>query len=209
MDPLILASTSPFRRELLARLGLPFEVVSPGYAETALPGVSVRELALRHAVGKAHSVSERFRDRVVIGSDQAADLGGAALGKPGTLAGAVAQLSRLSGKRVAFHTGLAVVRGGQVETAVETYRVQVRTLSPEEIETYVAVERPLDSAGAFRIEGLGIALMEGLEGRDYTALIGLPLIALTDLLGRFGIRVLSPETQGLRNSGALSSGPAR
>lgn len=190
MPPLILASTSPARRELLARLGLPFEVMAPDYEESAVPGLEPRALALLHAVGKARSAARRFPDRLVIGSDQIAEVGGRRLGKPGTEAAAVSQLRAMAGRQVTFHTGLAVVSGDREETALETVRVTLRPLSPEEIEAYVAAERPLDSAGSFRIEGLGIALMEAVEGRDFTALVGLPLIALTSLLERFGVRVL-------------------
>ncbi|MBI5446179.1 MAG: septum formation protein Maf [Deltaproteobacteria bacterium] len=189
--PLLLASTSPARRELLARLGIPFEAVAPDYEEAACPGLSGPELALRHALGKALSVAGRHPDRIAIGSDQAAELDGELLGKPGTQEAAVAQLLRMSGRRIAFHTGLALVCGGRRETAVETYWVRLRHLSPEQAAAYVARERPLGCAGSFKIEGLGISLMQALEGRDYTALIGLPLIALTELLGRFGVDVLA------------------
>lgn len=201
MNPLVLASTSVFRRELLARLGLPFEAVAPDYEERAIPGVEPAALALRHASGKARSVAARYPDRIVIGSDQVADVDGHLLGKPGTEAAAVAQLSRMAGRSVAFHTGLALVQGAREETALETVRVNLRPLSPEAIEAYVAAERPLDSAGSFRIEGLGIALMESVEGRDFTALVGLPLIALTSLLAAFGVRVLEDAARELRNRG--------
>ncbi len=201
MKPLVLASTSPFRRELLGRLGLPFEAVAPDYEERASPGLEPAALALRHASGKAHSVAARYPDRIVIGSDQVAEVDGHLLGKPGTESAAVSQLRRMAGRSVAFHTGLSVVRGPREETALETVRVTLRPLSPEEIEAYVAAERPLDSAGSFRIEGLGIALMESVEGGDFTALVGLPLIALTSLLAAFGVRVLEEAARELRNRG--------
>ena len=198
MKPLVLASTSPYRRELLARLRLPFEAVAPAYAEGPVPGLSPTELALRHAVGKARSVAAAFPGRLVIGSDQVAEVEGELLGKPGTEEAALGQLARMAGRRVVFHTGLAVVAGGRVESLVESFAVRLRALPREALRAYVARELPLDTAGSFQIEGLGIALMEGLEGRDYTALIGLPLIALTELLGRFGLDVLRP---GPRQSG--------
>lgn len=187
---LVLASTSPFRRELLGRLGIPFEVASPEYEEANCAGLSPREQALRHAVGKARAVAASVGDRVVIGSDQVADLGGAPLGKPGSREAAREQLARMAGRAVDFHTGLAVMRGDCEEATVETFRVVLRPLSPAQIRAYVDRELPLDCAGSFRIEGLGIALMERLEGPDYTALIGLPLVALVRMLGRFGIDVL-------------------
>lgn len=190
---LILASTSPFRRELLARLGLPFAAVPPEYAEGPLPGLDPADTALAHALGKAREVAGRFPGGVVIGSDQVAEVDGEVLGKPGTPEAAVAQLLRMSGKRVRFHTGVAAVRGCRAEAAVETFEVRVRPLSRDQVEAYVERERPFNCAGSFRVEGLGIALMEALEGRDYTALIGLPLIALTELLGRLGIDVLTGE----------------
>jgi len=190
MDTLILASTSPYRRELLARLGYPFESVAPEYEEARIPGLSPSALALCHAVGKARSVAARCPGRIVIGSDQVAELDGDTLGKPGGQAAAVSQLLRMAGRSVAFHTALAVVRDEREESALETYTVRLRDLSREEIEEYVRADRPFGCAGAFRIESRGIALMEELRGRDYTALIGLPLIALTDLLRRFGVRVL-------------------
>jgi septum formation protein len=192
VKPLVLASTSPFRRELLARLRLPFEAEAPAYGEEPVPGLTPRQLALRHAIGKARSVARGRPGQIVVGSDQVAALGRRALGKPGTRERAVEQLTRMAGRSVAFHTGLALVRDGREEWTVETVRVRVRPLVRWEIEAYVAAEEPLACAGSFRIEGLGIALMEEVRGRDFTALIGLPLIALTHLLSRFGVSVLHP-----------------
>lgn len=189
--PLLLASTSPFRRELLARLGLPFDVVAPDYAEEPVAGLAPRDLALCHALGKARSAAAAAPGRLVIGSDQVAELDGRALGKPGTREGAVAQLAAMTGRRVVFHTGLALVCDAREEAVVETFAVILRRLPLEALQAYVDRERPLECAGSFRVEGLGIALMEALEGRDYTALIGLPLIALTALLERFGVDVLA------------------
>ncbi|MBI5015643.1 MAG: septum formation protein Maf [Deltaproteobacteria bacterium] len=189
-SPVILASTSPFRRELLGRLGLPFEAVAPDYVEGEVAGLAPRDLAARHAAGKARSVARLFPGRVVIGSDQVAELDGRALGKPEDAAAAVAQLTAMAGRRVLFHTGLALVRDAREELTVETFAVVLRRLPLRALRSYVEREQPLGCAGSFRIEGLGIALMEALEGRDYTALIGLPLIALTSLLARFGVDVL-------------------
>jgi septum formation protein len=200
----LLASTSPYRKELLARLGHPFESVAPEYEETCVPGLSAREIALCHALGKARSVAVRSPGRIVIGSDQVGELDGDILGKPGDPEAAVSQLLRMAGRPVAFHTGLAVVRDEQEETAVETYMVRLRELSPEEIEAYVRADRPVGCAGAFRIESRGIALMEELRGRDYTALIGLPLIALTDLLSGFGVHVLSQRSAAFTHGGTCS-----
>ncbi|GAB6063126.1 Maf family protein [Deferrisoma palaeochoriense] len=189
--PLILASTSSYRRELLERLRLPFEVAEPAYDEPALTGVAPAELARRHALGKARSVAAAHPERIVIGSDQVAELEGEILGKPGTRERAVAQLLRASGRAVRFHTGLAVVWGGREETTVEPFSVTFRRLTPAQVEAYVDLDRPLGSAGSFKIEALGIALMERMEGRDYTALIGLPLMALVDRLEALGVDVLT------------------
>lgn len=190
LTPLVLASTSRYRKELLARLRVPFEAVSPPYEEFDLPGLSGPERAIRHALGKARSVAGRMPGRLVIGSDQVAESRGEILGKPATADAAVAQLLSMAGRTSDFHTGVAVVRGGDEAAAVETVKVTLRQLSRAEIEAYVAADLPLDCAGSFRVEGLGIALMEAVEGRDYTALIGLPLIAVVRLLERFGVPVL-------------------
>ena len=199
MASLVLASTSAGRRELLARLGMEFTVCAPVYDECAVPGLAPGQLALLHALGKARSVAGRTPGRVVIGSDQVATLDGKILGKPGTVARAEDQLRGMAGRWVTFHTGLAVVRDGEERSCVEPFRVRLRPLSPQAIAAYVAAERPLHCAGSFRVEGLGIALMEELQGRDYTALIGLPLIALTGLLGELGVEVLA----GLAGGGQL------
>ncbi len=199
---MILASTSPYRKELLARLGVPFEVVSPDYDERPVPGLPPRDLALRHALGKARSVARRNPDRIVIGSDQVAEVDGKILEKPGGRERAVGQLLEASGRTVRFHTGLALVWGGKEAFRVEPFSVHFRRLTRQQVEAYVEVDRPFGSAGAFRVESLGIALMEGMEGRDHTALIGLPLIALVELLGRFGVDVLLESLQGVHPSSA-------
>ncbi len=193
MKPILLASTSPFRRELLARLGVPFEVAAPAYEEGPVPGLGPAALAVHHALGKARSVADRRAGWVVVGSDQVADLDGRILGKPGTEANAITQLLAASGRVVVFHTGLAVVAGGGEHTRCVRVEAHLRRLSRDQVETYVRRDRPLGSAGSFRIEALGIALMERVVGEDFTALVGLPLIALTELLGRIGIDVLGSE----------------
>ncbi len=188
--PLILASTSPYRRELLARLRLPFEARPPVYTEEVDPGVLPGDLALRHALGKARSLARGAPHRIVVGSDQVAELDGDVLGKPGSAEGAVAQLVRASGRVVRFHTAVAVCWRGREESAVERFAVRFRNLTRDQIAAYVEADEPYGSAGSFRIESLGIALMERMEGSDYTGLIGLPLIALTRLLARLGVDVL-------------------
>lgn len=191
--PLILASTSRYRRELLGRLRLPFEVESPGVEETALPGEAPAALAARLALAKAAAVAGRHPGAVVIGSDQVAECRGRALGKPGTAPRAAEQLSAASGSTVVFHTAVAVLAPGPAGPQVHTdeTRVQFRKLSAAEIERYVALDEPLDCAGSFRSEGLGVALFEAVETRDPTALIGLPLIWLAGALASAGLPVLS------------------
>lgn len=195
MKPLILASTSPFRRELLGRLGLPFEAHAPDYAEVAPEGMSADplkpgDLARHHALGKARSLVGRFPGRIIVGSDQVAELDGEILGKPLTEERAVEQLTRMAGRTVRFHTGMALVRDKEERLVCEPFGVRLRPLTEAQIRDYVKREQPLHSAGSFQIEGLGISLMETLEGRDLNALIGLPLMALTDLLAEFGVAVL-------------------
>ena len=190
-EKLLLASTSPYRKELLSRLGLPFDALAPRYEETPVSGLSAGELALLHARGKALSLAAHHPGRIVIGSDQVAEVDGDIIGKPGSAENAVLQLARMSGRTITFHTGLAVASGGRVSEACVPFRATLRSLTPREIGVYVEREMPLDCAGSFKIEGLGIALMERLEGDDFTALIGLPLIALTKLLGEAGVEVLA------------------
>jgi 7-methyl-GTP pyrophosphatase len=189
---LVLASTSRYRRELLARLGYPFIVETPGTDETALAGEAPAATARRLAEAKARAVAMRFRDAIVVGSDQVADAGGVAISKPGDHAGAVAQLQALSGRTIVFHTAVAVVdaASGRCGSRLVDVRSTFRSLSADAIETYLRRETPYDCAGAVRSEALGIALFERIESDDPTALIGLPLIALTDLLRAEGIDVL-------------------
>jgi septum formation protein len=190
--PLILGSTSRYRRALLERLGLPFRVVAPDLDETALPGEVASLTALRLAEAKARVVAKRFPNALVIGSDQVADCAGEHVGKPGTRAAAVTQLRALSGRTVTFHTGVALVdsTSGRCRTALVDVVSTFRTLGEDEIEVYLDREQPYDCAGSVRSEGLGIALFERIDSSDPTALIGLPLIALTRLLGEEGVDVL-------------------
>ena len=188
---LLLASTSPYRRELLSGLRLPFECVSPRVDETPLPGESPVELASRLAGEKAAAVHALEPGAFVIGSDQVADLDGRALGKPGDAATARAQLATASGRTFVFHTAVCVVdtraRPPCAYAAADITRVVLRTLTADEIARYVAAEAPLDCAGSFKAEGLGISLFERIESSDPTALIGLPLIALARLLRMAGV----------------------
>lgn len=190
--PLILASTSPYRRALLERLGLPFIQESPSVDETALAGECPEALVLRLAKAKAMVVAKRHPEAIVIGSDQMAVLGQQVLGKPGSPEAAIAQLSMLSGQSVRFLTGLAVScqAQGQHLAEVVSFTVQMRQLSTAEIADYVARDNPVDAAGSFKSEGLGIALFERMEGEDPSALIGLPLIRLRRMLADCGVRVL-------------------
>ena len=188
----ILASTSRYRRELLARIVPTFATVSPDVDETAGPDEAPAALAERLARAKAGAVAALHPGQVVIGSDQVADLDGMALGKPGHPDRAVAQLQRCSGRTVAFHTAVSVVApDGARRGAIEVTRVRFRTLTQAEIERYVGRERPLDCAGSFKAEGLGIALFEAIESEDPTALIGLPLIATCRLLRAAGFDPLA------------------
>lgn len=187
---LILASTSSYRRELLSRFGLDFEVVAPGVDETVLPGEGPPATAQRLATAKAEAVARLNPRAVVIGSDQVAESGGMRLEKPGNRDNAIQQLSAMSGQSIVFHTAVTVVGPSAIAGhALVPTRVRFRRLALEQIERYVDREKPFDCAGSAKVEGLGISLIEGLEGNDPTALIGLPLIALTDLLALHGIRV--------------------
>ena len=191
--PLILGSTSVYRRELLARLRLPFEVHAPHVDETPLPGEAPAALAQRLALAKAHSVARLHPEAVVIGSDQVADLDGQPIGKPGTHERAVAQLRSMSGRSVVFQTAVAVVcaRSAYVGTALAPVKVRFRELSSEEIELYLRAEQPYDCAGSAKSETLGIALLDAIESDDPTALVGLPLIRTCALLRAAGIDPLS------------------
>ena len=189
---LVLGSTSRYRRELLERLRVPFEVVSPEVDETAEPGESPRSLALRLALDKARAVASRFPDAVVIGSDQVAELDGIALGKPGNHARAVDQLRQMRGQSVVFHTAVAVVcqDSGFEEVELALVWVRFRALSEGEIESYLRAEQPYDCAGSAKSEGLGIALLEAIDNDDPTALVGLPLIRTCRMLRAAGVKLL-------------------
>jgi septum formation protein len=191
---LILASTSRYRRELLQRLRLPFEVHAPDVDETPRPGEHPAALALRLALAKAQAVSALFPDAVVIGSDQVADLDGEPIGKPGTHERAVAQLHAMRGRSVVFQTAVAVVRGTtrHVGTALAPVTVRFRRLGDAEIEHYLRAEQPYDCAGSAKVETLGIALLDAVESDDPTALVGLPLIRTVALLRAAGIDPLQP-----------------
>jgi septum formation protein len=190
--PLILGSTSRYRRELLSRLQLPFEVASPDVDETPQPGETPRGIALRLALAKARAVAMRFPQAVVIGSDQVADLAGQALGKPGDHARATAQLRSMRGQTVVFQTAVAVVcqETGFEEVDIAPVEVRFRNLSDAEIEAYLQAEQPYDCAGSAKSEGLGIALLASIQNDDPTALIGLPLIRTCRMISAAGIRVL-------------------
>lgn len=188
---LILASTSRHRRQLLERLGLDFIAVPPGVDEAAHAGESPAELATRLARTKAETVAANHPASLIIGSDQVAALDGKPLGKPGTESRALAQLQACSGRRVRFHTGLCLLdtRQGKAFEHLDTTEVHFRPLSLEEIQRYLHAEQPYDCAGSFKSEGLGIALFESIESRDPSALIGLPLIALTRFLRACGLNL--------------------
>jgi septum formation protein len=188
VPPLILASTSVYRRELLARLGLPFESVSPEVPEEHRPGESPVDRALRLANAKARAVEARHAGALIVGADQVAALGSTVLDKPGDAARCRAQLASLSGHSTQFYTACVLVGGSPPlhQAHVDTTTVLFRSLHHAEIERYVGREQPFDCAGSFKAEALGISLFECIESRDPTALIGLPLIWLAAALRRAG-----------------------
>lgn len=190
--PVVLGSSSRYRRELMERLRIPFSVAVPDVDETPHPGETPRNLALRLALAKAQAVAQRHPEAVVIGSDQVADLAGQALGKPGEHARAVQQLRQMRGKTVIFQTALAVVclRTGFEQVDLAEVRVVFRDLSDEDIEAYLQAEKPYDCAGSAKSEGLGIALLASIDNDDPTALVGLPLIRTCRLLRQAGIQLL-------------------
>jgi septum formation protein len=189
---LVLASTSPYRRELLSRLRLPFEVAAPAVDESQLPGEAPEHMAARLAGAKARAVAAAHPNALIIGSDQVAVCGGEIFGKPGNHENAVRQLQQLSGREVVFHTAVCVHDPQRDTTRVRVvpFHVSFRPLEPAVIERYVSRERPFDCAGSAKAEGLGIALIRKLEGPDPTALLGLPLIALVDLLREQGLEAI-------------------
>ena len=189
---LVLASTSPYRRALLERLGLPFATAAPEVDETRRPGEPPQVLVLRLAEAKARAVAPAHPGALIIGSDQVACIDGQILGKPGNRERAIAQLERASGQAVVFQTGLCLLNGssGRAQVLVEPFRVHFRSLSRRRIEAYLDREQPYNCAGSFKSEGLGVALFERLEGDDPSALIGLPLIRLIALLESEGLSPL-------------------
>jgi len=189
MQPIILASSSPYRRELLAKLALPFEWASPHVDETPLINESVDELITRLARNKARALAADYPRHLIIGSDQAAVLGSAILGKPHNYERAFAQLKAASGANVIFKTGLCLLNTltNQIQTRVEEFGVFFRELSDEQIHNYLMYETPYDCAGSFKCEGLGIALFNKLSGDDPNTLIGLPLIRLVEMLKHEGV----------------------
>ncbi len=189
---LILASSSPYRRELLERLRIPFEVMPPELDETPRAGETPQQLTERLAIAKARKIAESERDALIIGSDQVAVYNGAIVGKPHTHDRAIEQLRAASGKTVTLYTGLALVNAATSRTQCEIipYRVTFRPLTDELIEGYLRKEQPYACAGSVRSEGLGIALLEKFEGDDPNTLIGLPLIRLVHMLENEGVRVV-------------------
>jgi septum formation protein len=186
---LILSSTSVYRRELLDRLHIPFEVIPPQVDETPLPGESTLDLALRLAKAKAAAVAKDHPEAWVIGSDQVADLYGAAIGKPGNFERAIAQLQLMRGATITFQTALCLMHGHEETTINVPTEVTFRKLSDEVLEAYLRAEKPYDCAGSAKSEGLGISLLESIKSDDPTALIGLPLIALSGLLREAGFLI--------------------
>ena len=189
---LILGSTSPYRRELLERLRLPFEVAAPDVDESPQPGETPKQLACRLAMAKARAVAAQFPACVVIGSDQVAELDGHALGKPGNHVRALAQLQQMRGQCVIFQTAVAVVclETGFAQMDLARVKVNFRHLSDTEIEAYLRAETPYDCAGSAKSEGLGIALLDSIDSDDPTALVGLPLIRTCRMIQAAGIKVL-------------------
>lgn len=190
---LILASTSPYRQQLLARLSLPFSCLAPGIIETPVADESASDMVQRLAREKAQAIVQHHPEATVIGSDQAAVIDGQIIGKPDDHQQAVKQLTAASGKAVIFYTALAVHHGpsGQWRECVEPFSVYFRSLTEAQIEHYLRLERPYHCAGSFKSEGLGITLFERFSGRDPNTLIGLPLMALIDILAELGIDVLT------------------
>ncbi len=195
MSRLLLASTSPWRGELLERLGLPFEQLDPELDEAPwkLRGLAVEDLVTQLAVAKAEALAPRAPDAFILGADQVAALDGAILGKPGTVERAIDQLTRLAGRTHRLVTGLALrCPDGTVHTAVDVHEVTLRPLTRPQIEHYVATDEPLACAGSYKMEALGIALFERCRGDDYTAVIGLPLTQVVRLLSEAGWDPLDP-----------------
>jgi len=188
--PLILASRSRYRQTMLERLRLPFTAMAADVDETPLPGEPPQQTALRLAAVKARAIAAQHPDAVIIGADQVATMDGVPFGKPGSLERARAQLRQFSGQTLVFHSALCVMRGSHVQVEDVPTHCQFRHLSDAEIETYLRLEEPFDTAGSAKAEGLGIALMRRMQSDDPTAIIGLPLIALARMLREVGINPL-------------------
>ncbi len=190
--PLILGSSSRYRKELLSRLQIPFETAAPEVDETPHSNELPKDLALRLALAKARAVAQKNPEAVVIGSDQVADLEGTPLGKPGNHTNAILQLQRMRGKTVIFQTALSVVcmATGYEKTDLASVKVKFRNLSDAEIEAYLRAEEPYDCAGSAKSEGLGIALLDSIDNDDPTALVGLPLIRTCQMLREAGVKLL-------------------
>ena len=190
---LILASTSRYRKDLMERLRIPFCCIPPEVDESRLPTETPTEMARRLAAEKSRAIHSRYPGHVVIGSDQVADWNGQALGKPGSIEAACEQLANLSGQTVVFHTAVSVSAGEQQWTTSTNTICSFRTLSEEAIRRYVDIDHPIDTAGSAKAESLGIALMESMQSDDPTAIIGLPMIALTSLLRQAGLDPLQEQ----------------
>ncbi|MDY0205167.1 MAG: nucleoside triphosphate pyrophosphatase [Pseudomonas sp.] len=191
LPPIVLASSSSYRRELLTRLQLPFTCHSPEIDETALTNESPQALVQRLALTKARALAEHYPEHLIIGSDQVAVLDQQIIGKPGHAKGATQQLSAASGRSVVFLTGLAVIdtRTDIEQVDLVPFTVYFRSLSAAQIQRYIALEQPFDCAGSFKSEGLGVSLFSATEGSDATSLVGLPLIRLCDMLNACGVAV--------------------
>lgn len=195
MTQLVLASTSPFRKALLERLGQPFSTARPDTDETRRPGETANALVERLSEDKARAVAGQFPEALIIGSDQVAVLGDEILGKPGTHEKAMTQLSATSGNEVLFLTGLCLLNAASRRAQVEVvpFTVKFRSLTARQIDTYLRREQPYNCAGSFKSEGLGIALFEAMKGEDPNALVGLPLIRLITMLNNEGVDVLGSQ----------------
>lgn len=195
--PLILGSSSPYRKELLSRLKIPFFTVSPEIDETPYPDEAPQALALRLAQAKAQHIANQFPGHLVIGADQAASLHGVPVGKPGNREGAFKQLRALSGQTVVFHSAMSVALDQRIETVDVPTTCVFRALSDAAINRYLDIDTPYDTAGSAKAESLGIALMQSMESSDPTSIIGLPLIALTRLLTHFGLDPLDYASESI------------
>lgn len=193
---IILASTSPYRQQLLQRLNLPFQCDKSPTDETPLPDESSLQLSRRLALSKAHNLAEQYPNHLLIGSDQSASLNGTFLHKPGSMNKAIEQLQYCSGKQVHFHTSVCLYDSklGKYQLESDISRVVFRHLNLEEISTYLEIEQPFDCAGSFKCEGLGISLFSAIHNQDPTALMGLPLIALSQMLRQAGVQLYPQHT---------------